>query len=354
MSCADCHRNGIEHQTVRGYEGEQHPSGESVATLSCRGCHMGEVSLGGRLGAPRPLHRGLPPLHLEKVSCTSCHSGPRVGAQPVRVQTAMAHGLGLPSHDYTDDTAPVIVAPVLLQDNGVLYPHRMVWPSFWGFAQGEKVTPLSPQAANDALRRVLRVRSNSTFAKTISDNFLEKLAESLAELKKTSTAGGAEPVFVSGGRAYRLKKDSASAPDPAKKEEGKKERGGAKKPGPESVEEFSLEAAKPYAWKLAHDVRPARWSTGAKGCYDCHSAGSPFFEGKVAAVGQAPDKQPITRAMYELAGFEKGKLDAWNQSFQGRAAFKWAGFLAMGVVGLILLTFAMVGLNGLFCAIRRR
>ena len=39
----------------------------------------------GRMGAPEPIHKGLPPVHLEKLSCTACHSGQfPVGApQPV-------------------------------------------------------------------------------------------------------------------------------------------------------------------------------------------------------------------------------------------------------------------------------
>lgn len=370
MACSDCHRNGIEHHTVRGFEGEKCPTGESVVTLSCRGCHLGEEPLGGRLGAPRPLHKGLPLVHLEKMSCTSCHSGPPPGQEAMRVQTAMAHGLGLPSHTYSADMAPGIVEPVLMQDRGVLYPYRMMWPSFWGAIQGDRITPIHPEAANRVLRTTLRVRRGSTFAETMSqvpltpeekaqvlgqerakvpegqltaaekekleegvkakapEAFRKKLAEALPKLKEAIPPRGGEPVFVSGGRAYRLS-----------------QAGG--------VEEFAHEAAKPYAWPLAHDVRPARASSGATGCFECHSPGAPYFEGLVSSIGQAPDK-PITLAMYEVAGYEKLKLDAWNQSFRARTAFKWFGFFATGVVGLILLSYLLLGLNGLMGMIRRR
>jgi hypothetical protein len=120
------------------------------------------------------------------------------------------------------------------------------------------------------------------------------------------------------------------------------------------VEEFETAAAEPYAWKLAHDVRPARWSLGVKGCYECHSAGAPIFESQVTALGPAPDQEPLTHAMYELAGFDRTKLDAWNQSFQGRSAFKWFGFAAMGFVSVILLTYLMLGVNGLVGIVWRR
>jgi hypothetical protein len=57
--------------------------------------------------------------------------------------------------------------------------------------------------------------------------------------------------------------------------------------------------------------------------------------------------------MWELAGYDKQMLDAWNQSFQGRTLFKYAGFAAMGVVGLILLTYLVQGTYGLFGRFRR-
>jgi hypothetical protein len=370
MSCSDCHRNGIEHQTVRGFEGEQHPTGQTVATLSCRGCHLNEAGQGGRLGAPQPLHKGLPPLHLEKLSCTACHSGPRLGERALQVQTAMAHGLGLPSHDYTADMAPGIVAPVLMRDGEMLYPHRATWPAFWGTIKDNQVAPLNPDDAYDALRSTLRVRRGETFREAVSqvklksedkaavlgaerakvaeselteaektklaeleqtkaiEAWREKLPQALAALKKTIKEQGAEPVYIAGGKAFRLGKDN-------------------------SVEEFQNEAAKPYAWKLAHDVRPARWSSGVTGCFECHSLGAPIFQSQVTATGPAPDK-PRSQAMYELAGYDKTKMDAWSLSFQGRTAFKWFGFFAMGVVALVLLSGLVTGVQGVFGLVRRR
>ncbi|HLB74812.1 MAG TPA: hypothetical protein VJJ98_12390, partial [Sedimentisphaerales bacterium] len=84
LTCVDCHRNGIDHNIVRGYEGEADVSKNPLAaSSSCRGCHLPDESAGvpsaGRLGAPIPEHRGLPPVHLERLTCTACHSGPWPG-----------------------------------------------------------------------------------------------------------------------------------------------------------------------------------------------------------------------------------------------------------------------------------
>lgn len=376
MSCASCHRNDLEHHTVRGYEGEQHPSGQSVASLSCRGCHLdgaegADREAGGRWGAPKPLHLGLPAIHLEVLSCTACHSGPPPSAETHRVQTAMAHGLGLPTHMLAGDTDPGMVVPVMLKTDGVLYPHRMMWPAFWGQLQGEQLTPLNPDAVQEALRSTLRVRRNSTFTETLgkvtlsaedrtavlgaerseladaeltdqerakltelqtmksAEAFREKLGGALDALQKTLPADdGAVAVYVAGGRAYRRSADGG-------------------------VETFAHPAAEPYAWKLGHDVRPARWASGATSCYECHTLGAPIFDGKVVAVGPAPDPDPPTQRMAELAGYDRLQMDVWNLSFLGRPAFKWFGFASAGVVGVILVSFLLVGVNGL-CGVLRR
>jgi len=369
MSCADCHRNDLAHHTVRGYDGEAHPTGRPVHTLSCQGCHMGDSEEGGRLGAPKPLHKGLPPLHFDKLSCTACHSGPPAAEEAISVQTALAHGLGLPGH-YTAEDPPGIAAPVFLRRGEVLTPHRMTWPAFWGQMKDDKITPLNPDDVQDALRRTLRVRRGATFTETVLkvklssedkvealgeeraktpddelteeekakladlertkglQQWQEKLADALKALKETIDEA-AQPVYVSGGRAYRLTDDG-------------------------KAEAFEHDAAAPYAWPLGHDVRPARQSLGAKGCYACHAAGTPIFEGLVTAAGPAPDEDPVTYAMHELAGYDKTKLDAWSQSFRGRTAFKWFGFVAMGVVGLVVLSFMVRGVNGVVDRLARR
>jgi hypothetical protein len=158
----------------------------------------------------------------------------------------------------------------------------------------------------------------------------KKLAEALKALKETIKEDSAEPAYFSAGGVCRLNSNG-------------------------QLEQSAHAAANPYAWRLAHDVRPARWSSGAKGCFECHSAGAPYFEGVVEAIGPAPLAKPVAEPMYRLAGYDKTKIDAWNKSFQGRTAFKWLGFVSMGAVGLILLSYLLLGVNGLFgLAFRKR
>ena len=176
MLCVDCHRNDIGHQITRGYPQEVNERGDAaIWALTCEGCHLGaalhatpaggvreslppdraeaaaqrpesaqaaaprpEWALGGAFAAPRPEHRGLPPVHFEKLTCTACHSGPWPAAYATRVQTSMAHGLGLPRKERTDDEAPEIVAPIFARDaQGRIGPQRMVWPQGAGDGAAE-------------------------------------------------------------------------------------------------------------------------------------------------------------------------------------------------------------------------
>lgn len=370
FACADCHSNGIAHHTVRGFEGELHPTGENVSTLSCRGCHLNDDHGGGRMGAPKPLHKGLPPLHFDRLSCTACHSGPKLDGQAELLQTSLAHALGLPTHE-AGEIPPGIKAPVMARDEGMLYPHRAVWPAFWGQMSGDAITPLNPDAVYDATRKTFRVRRGSSLADAVADvklsstdkkellgeerakvkedelnegeiaklaeltaakareNWQEKLIGGLNAVKEIVTEDGAEPVFVSAGKVYKLS-------------------------GEDSVETFEHVAAEPYMWKFAHDVRPARQSLGVKGCYDCHTLGAPLFESMVTAVGQTPDDEPVSQAMHEVAGYDKMKIDAWALSFISRTAFKYFAYAAMGLLSLVLLAYVLKGITTLLGLIHRR
>ncbi len=389
IGCVDCHRNDIGHHAVRGFLGEKHPTGQSVSTLSCRGCHLdaGEAAadhneLGGRLGAPKPLHKGIPPVHFEKMSCTSCHSGPLPGDKPGAVQTSMAHVFGLPTQTREDSDLPAIVQPVFLKVPSLdgspdkLTPHRVVWPAYWAWMEaagtpGSKLTPMDPtEVYSKTLRRVLRIRSDfrAEAAKvTLTDDEKKKLlgdaagkpdaeltaeqqtkladltkqkaAEAfngnlvkvLTELAKTAPNEKSQPVYVANGKVFSL--DT---------------RGGG------TIVSVEHAGAEPYKWPLAHNVRPARQSLGVIGCTECHAKGSPIFYSTVTPVGPAADAAPISKATHELNKEDAKLLAAWEQSFGGRPMFKWLGFVSIGAVALIVLLFALLGLNGLLKMLTRR
>jgi len=358
MDCADCHRNGIEHHTVRGYEGEDHPAGKLAQTLSCAGCHYGTDSqLGGRLGSPEPQHKGLPPIHFEKLSCTACHSGPVPGDQVTRMQTAMAHKLGLPRALRSHEDQPGIAAPIFAEaDDGRIYPYRIMWPTFWGYQVSDQITPIDPDAVYKEVRSTLRVRKNlreelmdqrismSDKAELLGEDrarvresdlepeeqlklqklkqekaladWREKLPEALGDLQEEAPAG-ATAVFVAGGQVHAVGEDG------------------------ESIVVSEHRSAEPYMWPLGHDVRPARQSLGVKGCAECHAPDGAVFHTTFTALNPVPHEPAEPTEMHTLQDTDVELMRAWEQSFAMRDTFKYVAFVALGVLVLTLLVFGV-------------
>ncbi len=318
MLCVDCHRNGIEHHTVRGFAGEMHPTGTAVHTLSCSGCHLGAEPLadqisarGGRLGSPRPLHAGLPPVHFERLSCTACHSGPAPRDAAIGMLTSLAHGLGSSEHR-SGSELPLIQGPAYVKLNdGKVYPQRMVWPAYWGKLDGDALTPLSPLDVYEWTRKSLRVRK-SFVDEVASDpeKFDEKIVAALVAIEKES--GAKRAVYVSTGRVYA--------------------RGNV---GLEELTKMEADVG-PVTWPIAHEVRPAGWSLGVGGCIECHRDGGKIFDSTVRAVGPVKSESPAI-SMASLQGVDANQRLLWNRLFGGRASFKLLVAGSLMVLAIVML-----------------
>ncbi|NOZ23017.1 MAG: hypothetical protein GXP25_18240 [Planctomycetes bacterium] len=297
LTCADCHRNGLDHRIGRG--------DDEKSTLSCRGCHES-----GRLGAPKLRHLGLPAAHLEKLTCTACHSGPKPGEQAGDVRTARAHGLGIPSAHRRDDVPPYIKGPVFLRlANGKIAPHRIMWPAFWAHRKGDALSIIPPDVVNQAAGDILGGKKfKETDWQPLTEDQVSKTLDALAA--KAGDAG--EPVYVAGGKLYKRTKDGKLAASDHK-------------------------AAAPYAWPFAHDVRPAPQALGAdRTCTDCHSKNSGFFHGLVLAASPARIGKAVVKQMYELQGQKLSDVKAWERSARYRNLWIVVGLVAAGVLGLVL------------------
>lgn len=197
LSCTACHRNGLTHQMLRGDESSAAAAGGLARALTCRGCHYGdgsgesETGHGGLYGAPKPLHRGLPEVHIEKIACTSCHAGPWPGETAAKVRTSRANRLGVHGKAEWATAMPQIVEPVIMKDDdGKLAPHRMFWPAFWARVENGTATPLLPETVVAAAGKVLDPE--------------KQVVDVLTALQpRDEENAGAIPVFVSGGKVYR-------------------------------------------------------------------------------------------------------------------------------------------------------
>jgi nitrate/TMAO reductase-like tetraheme cytochrome c subunit len=251
MRCVDCHANGMDHMITRSYPDDPAIEAEPAKTLSCKGCHLGtdqskpgRFAAGGRMAAPKPVHAGIPPIHFEEMSCTSCHSGPNPTepGHTQRVQTSLAHRLGMSSEHRDHRTLPHVVSPLFLDNEaGKLAPHRAVWPSYWGIERPEKsqsaakasasgqsagdeagdgsadggIEPLPPQKVATALEGVLSDPGHKENWQPLDDKQVKKGLNAL----EGGDWGEGRLVYVSGGAVYHLGQpddaDEADAGDEA-------------------------------------------------------------------------------------------------------------------------------------------
>lgn len=180
MNCVSCHRNEMDHNIDRGVDG----------MYSCEGCHNE-----GTYGAPQPEHKGLPPVHLEKLACTTCHSGAVLNEQGelALVRTSRANRLGIHGRAQWFTEAPRIQEPVFaLRGDGKIAPSRIVWPSFWGRKEGDKIVPLK---AEDVMTEASDLVDPSA-----------SVSEILSTLADSSISGG-KAVFVAGDKLYERNYD---------------------------------------------------------------------------------------------------------------------------------------------------
>lgn len=327
MACTDCHRNGIDHDIIRGYPGEEQIRGNpDVAAFSCAGCHLGESSMqadrvvpqevvsGGLHAAPQPQHRGIPTLHFEKLTCTACHSGPTPQARSVNVQTSMAHALGIASKERTDADPPSIVEPMFARDSGGrIAPFRMLWPAYWARRRGDWLEPIGLEQVQAAGKQaVKRGKAKQGAFGPLTD---EEISAFLAAL---GNAGGAA-LYIRDGRIYSLADGKLNSAPSA--------------------------AHSAYRWPLAHDVRPAAQALGARGCTDCHAGDAPIYFGSTSSAA-GPPTPPGAQVMYELHESDPALARAWAIPMAYRGAFAALAWTSIGALAVLLLGYAGAAIRG--------
>jgi hypothetical protein len=310
LTCVDCHRNGLEHNIIRGYEGEEAVSKNPIADLmSCESCHDN-----GLLGAPIPKHAGFPPVHFDKLTCTACHSGVWPREKTIRTKTARAHGLGTYNVNKSADVLPHIIYPVFARgENGKIGPHKLIWPAFFADLEGQKVTPIpigSVKAAADKIIGDVNLLASGNWP-TINTGQVEKVLKSLQP-------GEDEAVYICGGKLYRLD-------------------------GKGKLIAAEHDAAKPYLWPIAHDVRPAAQSLGARKCEDCHSVDSPFFFGDVEIDTPIAFEKDSVK-MIAFQGLNPVYMKLFAISFLFRPYLKVITICASVLLGAVLLLYAFKAL----------
>ena len=334
MTCVDCHREGLEHNTIRGYEGEEN-SNVLAARTTCQGCHIGDEKgrpQGGRLGAPVPKHLGIPAVHFERLSCTACHSGPWPVDETYRCKTSQAHALGTHNVNKAVDVLPHIEYPVfarLTSEAGSdpnrkplrgpkIGPHKLIWPAYWATLSGEKDLQPIPLAT---VTKVIGATLKDVKVPRTGDWAQLKEEQIAPALKALSASVKGQAVYITGGTLYQL---------------GEGDKLDARKGHP---------ATAAYLWPIAHNVRPAAQSLGVGKCTVCHSTKSPFFFGNVAVDSPVASIAGAAVPQYEFQKAPHGRTWAFAMSFIFRPWFKVVAIGSCAVIAVVLLLYALKALG---------
>ena len=326
LTCVDCHTNGTDHMIVRGYEGER-----NAETATCSGCHLGvedgEKPTAGRLGAPYPKHVGIPTVHFEKLSCTSCHSGPWPGKKTSYVKTSKAHALGTHGVNASDETLPHIQWPVFVRgEDGKITPNKLMWPAYWGVLKDNEIAPLPPKLIKETAEGIL------PFAEELSDNgnWSKMSDETVIEVLGALASEGfdGEAVYIAGGKLRRVSGGKLVASE--------------------------HDAAKPYTWPIGHNVRPANQSLGIRNCKDCHSTKAGFTFGKVAVDSPLSSDDGAVVEIAELQDIDISFMRLFAKTFVFRPMMKVVGIAASILIGAVLVLYGLKGLDCLIKTISRK
>jgi hypothetical protein len=137
------------------------------------------------------------------------------------------------------------------------------------------------------------------------------ILEILQQLRLDDSTSG-NPVYVSGGGLYAI--------------------------GPGgTVARREDEAAGPYLWPIAHDVRPKAQSLGVRGCTDCHATDAPFHFGTVIIASPYVLRPDSTNRM--TAYQDKSPVSVWvfSMSFLFRPGLKVMLIVCFALIASVVL-----------------
>jgi hypothetical protein len=330
MLCVDCHRNGLDHNMVRGNEIEENPASKS---FTCEGCHIGnedeQTVKVGRLGAPTPSHKGIPPVHFDKLTCTTCHSGSWPNEITRAVKTSRAHALGTHGISKLDETVPHLQTPAFVKrEDGKLTPSRVLWPSYWAYEEGDSLSPVLPDLVGPIIQNFIAsdtLTDSTNFSKVrmglwpeFTETLLVQVLDSLNLLMNSEKKSG----YIAGGKFFKLSESG------------------------QLINEDHIQA-QPYSWPIAHDVRPAVQSLGINGCDDCHSQSSPIYFGKVATSSPLVSDQNNLISMASFNDLGQVYSRTFALSFLFRPWLKIVIIISCVIIGLILILYILKGFETL-------
>jgi hypothetical protein len=323
LRCVDCHTAGsmASNERISGKEVHQFGKGDDPSgnvrndldntVRNCNDCH-----LTGYLNAPIAKHSWLPPLHIEKIACQTCHiperpvkaalaqmsdvynPGTKISPPGKYIWTFYDQHLNYWNHYgelemFTAKDQPIDpFTPSLAEYKGKIYPVNMVHSAWPGIYTEGKPGLNQPKMADIYQMWTMYRNDKAVYPELskITDNNGDSIPEVnspveidafiqsvTAHLKsKGYDLTGKQIVWVNNDRMYLNGRDYTT------------------------LDKETYEAS-PYAsvYKFSHDVAPARAALGRNGCTDCHSFNSAFFFASTLKYPFDENGQPVTEPQYK-------------------------------------------------------
>ncbi len=362
LRCVDCHPAGSSATDPRisGREEHQIAKGDDPGGLvrndldntmrSCTDCHES-----GRLGAPLAKHDGLPPLHLDRISCQACHIPERV-VMPIQFQAGDVFnpapripkgGKQLwtfygPDNEWRnhygylkmmgyDEKPTELFRPSLVSYKGKIYPGNRIhsaWPGIEADGQSALMQPRMRDVRNMWTSYFADSSSYPALGRIGDDNgdgvpevnrpdeidaLITSMSQMLADIDYPME--NKRVVWVYDDRVYY---------------NGSEYRIIDKEPW----------EASPYAnvHIYNHDIYPAEVALGANGCGDCHDKNSAFFFAAATVYPFDTTGRPVLTAQSDIIGYdgtprEYSGVVAWIVRF-----FRWLTVVVMAwlIVHIVL------------------
>ncbi|MBA7518785.1 hypothetical protein ES705_10858 [subsurface metagenome] len=361
LKCVDCHPAGTssDNELIQGKEVHQFGKGDDPGGhvrddldntgRSCLDCHET-----GYLGATVAKHKGLPPLHLERIACQTCHIPERTVKSAQFVASDVFNpGTKIPTkgkHLWTfydpemkywnhygdlemmgyDDKPTDIFKPTLALYKGKIYPVNRVhtaWPAIKIEGQAGLMQPKmgdiykmwTNHMADTSIYPELSKITDNNGDGVIEvnrpeeiDALIESITQMLEETKYPMEGKKVvwvinDRVFTSGTEYHQIEKESWEA--------------------------------SPYGniHTYNHDIYPAKAAIGSNGCSDCHSSNSSFFFSPVVQYPFDEKANPVYISQSEIMGYN-GK----PRIYESAAATTGSFFYWLTVIVMVFLIIHIV------------
>ena len=362
LKCVDCHPagNSAVHELIRGKEEHQFGKGDDPSGFvrndldntmrECNDCHST-----GYLGAPVARHAWLPPLHLQRLACQTCHIPHRTvkslhyaasdvanpGAKIPRLKQIWTfygpdmrywnHYGELDMMDYDDKPVDPFY-PQYIRYKGKIYPANRVHTS-WPALQIEGREGLMQPKMSDYHAMWAAFHNDPAswpeLARITDDN-----GDGIVEINRPEEIDAIITALT------RYLHNIAYPMQNTRVVWAMNERIYHSGTEYEVIDKHPWEAS-PYGnvHKYNHDIFPARSALGANGCTDCHGTQSNFFTRAVTSIPFDEHGRTVTTAQYNIMGLSAARV------YTGKVRETWMKPLLYTMMLVLLVSLCMITLR---------